>query len=122
MTSSLGKGIGRPAASRSGPSRRGRALTQARISRWSCDVPIALVPSGFFSGRGNSTRRSAGVCGERGADFLLLGEDDGRLPVMDREAAPGLEDLGHVVDEHGAGPALAVLTGVLVVVEAGETE
>ena len=33
------------------------------MARCRCDVARGLVPSGFFSGRGNSTRRSAGVPG-----------------------------------------------------------
>jgi hypothetical protein len=63
MTRSRGNGTGWPARSRCGPSRRSSACTQARIARWRCEVPIALVPSGFFNGRGNSTSRSAGVSG-----------------------------------------------------------
>jgi hypothetical protein len=54
--------------------------------------------------------------GEAGLHALLLGGDDVRLPPVDRQAASGLADLGHVVDEHGAGPALAVVAGAGVMV------
>ena len=77
---------------------------------------------GVLQRPGEQRQASGRGLGEGGAHFLLLGNDDGRLPVMDREAAAGLDDLGHVVDEHGTGPAFAVLVGVLVVVEAGEAE
>ena len=122
MTRSRGNGTGWPARSRSGPSRRSSASTQARISRWRCEVPIAFVPSGFFKGRGNSTSRSIGVSGIGGPDAFLLSGDDVRLPLVDRQPASGLANLGHVVDEHGTDPALAAVANVNVIVQAGEAK
>ena len=54
----------------SGSSRPGRAVTQARMARCRSDVARGLVPSGFFSGRGNTTRRSAGVPGDVAGLFV----------------------------------------------------
>ena len=56
--------------------------------------------------------------GKPGPDPGLLRGDQGRLPVVDRKTAAVLADLGHVVHEHRAGPALPVLVEVLVVVQA----
>ena len=77
---------------------------------------------GVLQRPGEQRQVFGGRAGERGPDPGLLGGDDGRFPVVDRQPAAGLADLGHVVHEHRAGPALAVVADVLVVVQAGEVK
>ena len=77
---------------------------------------------GVFQRPREQRQAFGGRAGEGGPDPALLGGNDDRLPVVDRQPAAGLEDLGHVVHEHRAGPALAVVAGLLVVVQAGEAE
>ena len=84
-------------------------------------MPIALVPSGF-SGGGGTARAARPAFRIGGPDAFLLGGDDVRLPLVDRQPAFGLANLGHVVDERGTGPAVAVVADVDVVVQAGEAK
>ena len=119
---SRGNGTGCPAVSRSGASRRGRALTHWRMARWSCDVRSGRVPSGLVSGRGNRASSRRGVVGNWAATLACWARMMSGLSFVDREPASDLVDLGHVVDEHRAAPMLTVGVDVVVVVEAVEGE
>ena len=122
-------------------------MTRSRGNGTGCAGPVALWPVEALERldprahlalevRGADRLRAVGVfqgAGEQheplgrrvrigGPDAFLLRGDDVRLPLVDRQPASGLANLGHVVDEHGTGPPLAVVANVDVIVQAGEAK